>query len=262
MDLLEFERFEYKYYVPEAMVDDIRSFITPYLRLDPHCAKEQGRSYTITNLYWETPGNTFYRDHLEGAVDRLKLRIRTYGTGYGSPTCFFEVKRKVRQVIVKHRAGIPRDGYEAALDGDRCGLLDGPTRAHLDRFLGHLIQYGAQPAFLLRYQREAYENVFDEDARVTFDRAICYQPARGLDLRGDDRGWTYVDGPATMRGDSPQPTLLELKFGSFVPAWMIELVRTFGLHRTRFSKYLTVATHCLEHPEGGLDDQRTALVRA
>ena len=260
MEILSFERFEYKYYVPESLVEDIRRFVAPYLRLDPYCAKDPSRTYTITNLYWDTPGMRLYTDHLHGSVDRLKLRIRTYGPGVGGPTCFFEVKRKVRQVIVKHRAVVPRDCYEAVLDGDPGVVFEGPTRAHLDSFLGELLRYGAQPAFLLRYQREAYENIFDEDARVTFDRAICYQAARGIDLRGDDRGWTYVDGAESMRG-VPQPTLVELKFGSFVPAWMMDLIRTFDLERSRFSKYMTVATHQLEHPGGGLDDYRRSSLR-
>ncbi|MFO0757486.1 MAG: polyphosphate polymerase domain-containing protein [Byssovorax sp.] len=259
--LLAFERFEYKYHVPDELSDEIRHYIRPYLVPDPYCAKSPDKMYVINNLYWDTPRLDFYYAHLNKSLDRFKLRIRTYGTGYGSPIAFLEVKRKIRQVIVKTRVGIPRDHYEAIMRGDEHPEMPGAEGNFLQDFIGRQIQYGAQPLLLIRYKREAYENVFDEDARVTFDREICYKRAEGLDLRGDqERGWTYMDGPEVMPGVRA-PNLIELKFTSFVPGWMKDLVRRFGLQRVQFSKYLTAVERLLDEPVANLDDHRRSPLK-
>ena len=261
-ETLSFERFEYKYHVPEHLSDEVRHYIRPYLVKDPHCARSPDGAYVINNLYWDTPHLAFFYAHTNKSIDRFKLRIRTYGTGEGGSTAFLEVKRKIRQVIVKTRVGIPRDRYEAIMRGDIQADLPGRENAYLQDFIGRMIQWGAQPLLLIRYKREAYENVFDEDARVTFDRELCYKPADGLDLRGDQaRGWTYMDDPDAMPG-VPTPTLIELKFTSFVPGWLRELVQRFGLQRTQFSKYLTAVEHLVNGPLAIADDRRRSALRA
>lgn len=261
-ETLSFERFEYKYHVPEHLSDEIRHYIRPYLVKDPYCAKSPEGAYVINNLYWDSPHLAFFYAHLNKSIDRFKLRIRTYGAGEGSPIAFLEVKRKIRQVIVKTRVGVPRDRYEAIMRGDLHPELPAMEGAYLQDFIGRMIQWGASPLLLIRYKREAYENVYDEDARVTFDRELCYKRADGLDLRGDQaRGWTYMDGPEAMPG-VPTPNLLELKFTSFVPGWMRELVQRFGLQRTQFSKYLTSVQHLIDERFVPDDDHRRSTLRA
>lgn len=261
-ETLSFERFEYKYHVPDHLSDEIRHYIRPYLVRDPHCAKSPDGMYVINNVYWDTPQLAFYWAHANKAIDRFKLRIRTYGTGEGGSTAFLEVKRKIRQVIVKTRVGVPRDRCEGILRGDIPAALTGMEGAYLQDFIGRMIQYGARPVLHIRYKREAYENVFDEDARVTFDRELAYKPADGLELRGDQaRGWTYLDGPEAMPAVRT-PNLIELKFTSFVPGWMEELVRRFNLQRVQFSKYLTAVERFMDAPCANADDSRRSLLRA
>ncbi len=261
-ETLSFERFEYKYHVPDHLLDEVRHYIRPYLVKDPHCAKSPDGAYVINNLYWDTPYYAFFYAHFNKGVDRFKLRVRTYGPGEGGPTAFLEVKRKIRQVIIKTRVGVPRDSYEAILRGDIHPELPGMESAYLQDFVGRMIQWGASPVLLIRYKREAYENVYDEDARVTFDREIAFQPAFGMDLRGDQaRGWTYMDGPEAMPG-VPIPSLIELKFTSFVPGWMRELVQRFRLERVQFSKYLTALERLVNGPLAVFDDRRRSPLGA
>jgi hypothetical protein len=259
MEKLQFERFEYKYFVSQQIAEDMRVFLAPFLRLDPRCEENPGRTYAITNLYWDNPAMDLYWDHMHGSPDRFKLRIRTYGSEPDGPR-FFEIKRKVRQVVVKSRAAVPSARYAAVLDGDATIPLPGEQQAYLEDFIGRTIRHGCAPLFLLRYDREAYESVFGDDARATFDRGLCYQAASGPDPRGQARGWSYIDSPELM-GSVPDPVLLELKFGPFVPAWMGEFVRHFELRRTQFSKYLSVATHHREHPLALPDDQHRSRRR-
>ncbi len=244
---LNFERFEYKYFVPEAWCDRIRRFIAPYTEPD----REAGTAdtYTITNLYFDTPHLAFYQAHRNGALDRFKLRVRSYGER-GDGDVFFEVKRKTKQVVRKNRARVPRDVWEPVLRGDYRLPLEGAAGRNLEDFLGRALRFDILPTLLIRYEREAYGSAFGDYARLTLDRAIRWQEPRGLDLEGDETAWSCVDSPFATNGVR-EGVLLELKFTSVVPAWMCALVRTFELERCQFSKYLTA----IEHRHGTLMDE-------
>jgi hypothetical protein len=85
METLRFERMEYKYMVPESLADEIRQFIAPYVAADENTAVSPESQYPVTNLYFDTPNLAFYWAHRHQAVDRFKLRLRTYGTGGRAP---------------------------------------------------------------------------------------------------------------------------------------------------------------------------------
>lgn len=257
MDTLHFERYEYKYFVPEDQSEAIRRFIRPYVAVDAHAADAPDRRYSIYNLYLDTPCLDLFRACTEGDVDRFKLRIRWYDAAARGPF-FFEVKRKVRQVIVKDRARITADDLRAVLRGMPVSLPEGPTRERLTAFLSQVALRGMCPYLFSRYTREPYESVFGDYARLTFDRAICFQAARGKPM--DPRGWTYTDAPwATggMRG----ATVLELKFTRDFPRWMSDLVAEFDLERIGYSKYVSSVLRRLEEEHGGIVSDRQATLR-
>src|SRR6185369_4472668 len=192
MDTLHFERYEWKYAVPEDRSEEIRRFIRPYVALDPHAAHAPDARYTIYNLYLDTPNLDLYNACVRDAVDRYKLRIRWYDAAAKGPF-FFEVKRKIRDVIVKDRARVTLDDFKALLRGETMSITEAPSLDHLTGFRARTSLIGAVPAMLTRYTREPYESVFGEYARITLDRAMCWQPAQGYELPGNPRAWTYTD---------------------------------------------------------------------
>src|SRR4051794_35923868 len=101
------ERFELKYWVPEPALAEIREFVRPYLIIDPFISRLGLTSEYNTSLYFETPELACYRNHIDSAADRFKLRIRVYGNPPTSPA-FFELKRKIKNVTVKTRTKVPR----------------------------------------------------------------------------------------------------------------------------------------------------------
>lgn len=249
MDRLHFERRELKYLVPEEQTAEFRRFIEPYVRIDDYAAGAPRNRYAIHNVYLETPRRDFYRACLDGSHDRVKLRIRWYDAEARGPF-FLEVKHKVRGVIIKDRAVATREEVEQVLRGEIPAAASTMDRGDWRLFLDRLHTTGARPYMRVRYTREPYESVFGEYARVTFDRAVCYQAIDDFlggvhPLDEDDRAWSYVDGTWATK-EVPRACILELKTtAGTAPRWMSDLVAHFGLKETGYSKYANSVAHHL-----------------
>jgi len=258
VDTLHLERYEYKYFVPEDRADAIRSFVRPYGTLDRYAACAPERRYTIHNIYLDTPGLDLYSACMSGDPDRLKLRIRWYDEKALGPF-FVEVKRKIRNVVVKDRARVSREEFRALLRGNRVAAPDVPAFQALATFRDQMSLRGAVPTLCSRYTREPYESIFGDYARLTLDRAMCYQPVGDADLPEEPRAWTYVDAAAAT-GGIRQALVLELKFTRDFPRWMSDLVAEFDLERIGYSKYVSSILHRLDRFHGGMDADRISTV--
>jgi len=259
VDTLHLERYEYKYFVPEEPAA-IRSFIRPYVALDKYAARRPEGRYTIHNLYLDTPGLDLYAASKGGDPDRLKLRIRWYDEKALDPF-FVEVKRKIRDVVVKDRARVSREEFQAFIRGDRVRTLEGPAFLALTEFRDQVSLRGAVPTLSSRYTREPFESIFGDYARLTLDRAMCYQPAGNVELPEESRAWTYIDA-ARATGGVRRALILELKFTRDFPRWMSDLVAEFDLERVGFSKYVSSMLHHLDRAHGGADSDRISTVGA
>ena len=80
---------------------------------------------------------------------------------------------------------------------------------------------------------------------MTFDRRICYQPARGATFDHDPDRWSPINGFEQHRQQGPH-ALIELKFASVPPLWMRRLVERMGLLRVSFSKYCAAMRAAVE----------------
>jgi hypothetical protein len=258
METLRLERYEYKYFVPEDRADAIRSFIRPYAALDPYAARTRERRYTIHNIYLDTPGLDLYCACVSGDPDRFKLRIRWYDEQALGPF-YVEVKRKIRNVVVKDRARVSLEEFRAVVRGDRVSVPEGPSFPALAAVRDQVSLRGVVPTLCARYTREPYESLFGDYARLTLDRAMCYQPARSVDLPEEPRAWTYVDA-APVTGGIRRALVLELKFTRDFPRWMSDLVAEFDLERTGFSKYVSSILHRLDRSHGGMDVDRISTI--
>jgi hypothetical protein len=236
-----FERFELKYRVDEREVRRILAFAAPYLRRDRHAIARD--SQRVTSLYLDTRGYRFCEDHLALAPDRSKLRVRVYGHPLGA-TAFFEVKRKQNAITAKDRFVLPIEEVANVLRWRRLGCsLPSDARRAFANFVFQMGLHRAEPKLFVACFREAYEaKLAGEDVRLTVDRELVYQAARGAGFSVDERRWLPI-----RDGDDGQPAfgypraVLELKFNGSAPAWMVELVRRFDLRREAFSKYTSAA---------------------
>jgi hypothetical protein len=233
------QRREYKYLISEDTAEQIRRFIAGFCAIDAYAAETGGRYLTDT-LYLDTPRLDSYFATIDDACDRYKLRIRTYpSAGAGGPV-FFEVKRRVSESILKIRGSFAGD-WPRLLDGDPGALarISPRHRPAIDHFLCHHRYHPFQPTALVRYEREPYESLVDDYARVTFDRSLAFQRASELSLVPAHERWTYVDDAISQRGihATSSGVVLELKFTNVVPGWMRHMVHSLDLQRLAFCKY-------------------------
>jgi hypothetical protein len=233
--LTKIERREYKYMLDERTAERVVKDISPFCRLDP----VKGDEYTIGSLYFDTPDLKLYRAQEEGRVNRFKLRVRTYPGGKGKAPVFFEIKRKVDDVILKSRGAVPPDWPKLLTGNDgeappESGSPEGDAAVRSFILLARV--YHCQPTMMVRYRRIAFESMVDPYARVSFDRAVACQPVHDYSFATDEGAWRPLDDPINQ--DTPDSrACLELKFTQHVPTWMVNLVRRFDLERVSYSKY-------------------------
>src|SRR5689334_18934733 len=119
-------RFELKYRIDERRARGVRDFIRSYMVRDRYARPEIGGCYPIYSVYLDSPGLALYSATLHGLKNRFKLRARYYDDRPQSPV-FFEIKRRVNDVILKERAPIRRASVKRLLAGsppDAADLYD------------------------------------------------------------------------------------------------------------------------------------------
>lgn len=160
------ERHEAKYIIPPHLVAKIREYIRPFCDPDPNGIGTPPE-YTITTLQLDAPNYALHHAKENEALNRFKLRVRTYGDPGEAPV-FMEVKRKIRGAVIKSRTRIPFEAWSEQLikdphltlrfrsDKEELGFLD---------FVRLSRQIGAVPAVLIRYVRESYFGINDHYTR-------------------------------------------------------------------------------------------------
>lgn len=230
---LQQQRFELKYIIPESLALSIRDYVQPYLAPDNYAAGSADFSYPIHNIYLDSDNLEIYHQSINGDKNRYKLRMRFYDDNPDSPV-FFEIKRRMNDVILKSRCGVRRTAIPLVFAGhipDMSETLSGNARDinTLERFCVLMNELGAKPKSHIGYMREAWVSVQDNSVRVTMDRSVRSEPQ-------------FTTAPSTTMVDPTivfgNDVVLELKFTDRFPSWLRELVRAFGLVRSGGAKYV------------------------
>lgn len=233
-------RLEYKYLVPNELLEPIRAATRPHVHPDPLGGLAKPGEYTVRSIYYDTLDFNCYHAKLAGLKVRNKFRIRGYDQPGLDPVVFLEIKKRSDGFIDKHRGPVRWKDLASLLasrDIERY-IIDAPSmpaaRRDAERFLYHYVRFGLHPAVLVVYDRQAVMARLDASLRITFDTALrrALSPSLG-DLYDDSRL-----APAMNKS-----FIFELKFFRYaLPGWVRALIAKFELPRMALSKY----TICLE----------------
>jgi SPX domain protein involved in polyphosphate accumulation len=226
-------RYECKYLLQPNLASHIRDHVRAYLAPDTFTNPVTGEGYPVHSLYLDSPNLKLCRQTLSGDKNRYKLRIRFYDDDPANPV-FFEIKRRVNDVILKQRAGVWRSAVAELLNGKAPtpAMLVKPNELNMRsvrNFYELAMSIDAKPAAYTSYRRAAFEPTDDNRCRVTFDDELRAGEFHDQLSVGDLQHW-------------PRPAVngivLELKFTDRRPNWMGELVDSYGLQRISVPKYV------------------------
>ena len=224
-----FNRFELKYLLTLRQAEDFKAGLRPYMLPDEH-GNHLGR-YSLTSLYYDSPGFRCYHEKVDGLRFRRKLRTRSYDSDeiFTEKAPFFlEIKQRVDRVTQKRRAPM---SYGDALR--LCNDRDIPDHDPEDEdFINEvyvfLWQYNLRPASIVRYGRQAFTGTdYDIGLRVTFDTSLKFQICP-----------LYLhEQPVNLPMMTANITVMEIKVIERIPHWIVELIKSNNLQLIRVSKY-------------------------
>jgi len=253
-DKMQQQRFELKYIIKEDVARAVRDFVSGYLEIDEYGATLPNFSYPVHSLYLDSDELHLYQTTINGDKNRFKLRLRFYDNRSEAPI-FFEIKRRMNNIISKQRGGVRRDAVDWLLAGhlpEPAHLVSRDPRQQvaLQNFCKLTQDIAARPKAHIAYLREAWISPRDNSVRVTMDRAVRCEPEPLAHLG------TRMDNPVAVFG---KEVVLELKFTDRFPDWFKQLVRVFGLIQCGAAKYADGVTlvgeyrfnraFVLNHPE-------------
>jgi len=223
-----FCRYELKYHITEAQAAAVENFIKPYIHLDRYSRVQPDGYYPISSLYLDSDQFTLCRETLTGKKNRVKLRVRTYSDDPANPR-FFEIKRRINNVILKSRAGVPEYLVEPIINGRIPTATENTQDDNtLRQFCLYMTSLNAKPVVLVKYRRKAYEDDSDNRVRITIDRNLCFKSTRKPEVTLNGSGWQSV--PIDF-------VILEIKFTARYPGWLSSMVKSLGLKSSPMSKY-------------------------
>lgn len=216
------ERIEMKFRLDATLSEQVRGWARDHLGVDANCNSETGDTYDISTLYLDTVDLDIF--HRTGRIGSAKHRIRRY---CDEQTLWLETKRKKKMVVRKNRTAVFESDYLSRCTGTACDAWCG------NWFVDRIAQRQLQPTIQIAYRRFARMAALDGEAmRLTIDSDMYAQSVRGWQVGHRSRGVS----DATPFGDSE---ILELKFHGSMPWLFKELLRTFAIPATGFSKYRT-----------------------
>ena len=224
-------RFECKYIIHPLLVEEVRSFIRPFMQPDPYAIHYPDYTYPICTLYLDSPDLQLYSQVLAGEKNRFKLRVRTYSDDPDTPA-FFEIKKRMNQIVLKRRAEVDREAARELLTKESpripVGLMD-KLMPDLDEFTSYKLLISAKPVVRVGYMREAYESKTGEPVRVTFDTHLRHAVTFDDTLSHSTGDWlkTPIEG-----------VILEVKFTDRFPPWARDMAELFQLRQRAVPKYV------------------------
>lgn len=222
-----FNRYENKYFMTEVMLNRILTEVEQHMVPDKF--NKDRKTYSISNIYFDTPDDYLIRTSLAKPKYKEKLRLRAYDVPDKNDMAFLEMKKKFNGLVNKRRTNIPlQDGYRFVANGGIVNLSEG-MNAQVVREISCMIQRydPLEPKVMIAYDRLAYFEKGNPDLRISFDTNIR---SRRDDLRLEEGNAGSLLIPKGM-------WLMEIKTASAAPLWLTNLLAQEDIYKTSFSKY-------------------------
>lgn len=223
-ELEKYWRYEIKYQLTYQQYQQVKSALSPYVRLDPYTEAAPSRKYLVRSLYFDSPDYQAYNEKLEGEHSRYKFRIRTYSNTLETGSVI-RVEAKVRQGarMEKFGAFVSTEAYNEFMRRYHWDCEPNPVLVEFERSVHARV---LRPKILVEYRREGFQSRNKEGVRVTFDHHVSSAQSDNL-----------FPAHAFFRQHYPHQIVLEIKHREQQPDWLKAVVRAQGLKVEPNSKY-------------------------
>jgi SPX domain protein involved in polyphosphate accumulation len=221
-----FNRYENKYMLGQDILERVQGRLAEYMELDEY--NKQHETYTISNLYYDTPDNHLIRTSLQKPKYKEKLRLRAYGIPNENTKVYVEIKKKFRGLVNKRRSAMQlAEAYEFLQTGIIPDEKPCQNRQVLREIAYILESHDLNPALYIAYDRKAFFGVGQHDLRISFDTNIRTRRF-DLSLEAGDYGKLLL----------PQEQwLMEIKSSQSIPVWLSKMLSEYKIYPKSFSKY-------------------------
>src|ERR1051325_5872090 len=154
-DRMQQSRFELKYLVSEATAERVRDFVRRYLAMDEFGVGKPNYYYPVHSLYLDSDNLEIYWRTVNGDKNRFKLRLRYYSDHPDTPV-FFEIKRRMKDIILKQRGGVKQSAVPLLWSGhfpsaDQMVSRDSSGLVSVQKFIQLMTQLHAKPKSHIYY---------------------------------------------------------------------------------------------------------------
>ena len=218
--VLNFQRHEFKYFIPKSAIEILVLELLQNMNLD---AFSRDGYYNLYSIYYDTQDWQSYYEKLDGIERRKKFRIRSYAADprQGLPI-MLEIKEKNKDIILKRRTPI---NFTEIEEFER-GMLTRDNDEVFDEWRYGMIRNNLKPKILIAYERLAFEDRSGGDTRI--DRNVKSAFVNSGNMFNAPLSPTYF---------SRSYSVLEVKFGRALPRYALELIRRHSLFNEAISKY-------------------------
>ena len=217
-------RIETKYRINSQEYFAIKNVLPLYMKPDSYTQLRASKKYIVRSLYFDTRDYRMYTEKIDGVCDRMKFRIRTYGTDPAEkPDMRVEIKVRKAGSMEKYSCFVSYKDYLEFMERRRWVSCDTPI---LTEFTRHVHKWGLQPKTLVQYDREGFHSRFKDRIRLTFDHRIKSAPAD--DLFPENIYW---------RRHYRSQIVMEIKHRNNIPSWLNALIKSYQMKVVPNSKY-------------------------
>jgi len=216
-------RHELKFYINLSEYEILREKLKFILKKDRFSVDDNG--YHIRSLYFDNALDNDLYEKSYGIFKRKKFRIRIYNKS--DNVIKLEKKNRYGEMINKESLTITKDEYEKILSWDYDFLLDKEDPLARDYYL-FLRSEHMSPKIIVDYIREAYIGDI-EDVRVTFDKCLS-AGLNSIDL--------FDENMVTTETLTFPIMIMEVKFNSYLPDYIRDILQLDSHHRSAISKYV------------------------
>jgi len=214
-------RNELKYQIPIKQKNTLAQRLYPILKLDPHSNYE---GYWVKSLYFDDISEKALNDNLDGSQNRSKFRIRYYN----SDTNYICLEKKVKILNKGYKESVclTKNQVNMILNKEYEWMLESQNNLLLELYT-EIKNSGLSPKTIIYYQRLPF--LFSAgNIRITFDFNIQSSNQVDYFLKSDQ---SYVP-------HSQDTCLLEVKYDSFIPDFIKQLIQIPESNWTSHSKYV------------------------